>query len=67
MGGGGEQEEEEEEEEERYGEETLSPVKLSFRGDRGGGRVSEDGDGSVSSLSLDGAALSAVGLSPSRY
>lgn len=56
-----------EEAEETYGEETLSPVKLSFRGGRGGGggggRISEDRDGSVSSLSLDGVALSAVGCS----
>lgn len=47
-------------EEEEYGYESLSPVELGF-GSVSGGGGSEEEDGDVSSMSLDGAPLSAVG------
>lgn len=56
--------EEQEEEEGVYGDESLSPVKLRFSSgssSSGAARGGEE-DGSVSSFSLEGAALSAVGV-----
>lgn len=52
-----------EEEEEEYGDESLSPVKLRFSsGSSSSGAARAGEDGSVSSFSLEGAALSAVGV-----
>lgn len=60
--GGRDGNEEEEDDGEEFGDETLSPVELSFSSDNSGdGSRQGDGDGSVSSLSLEGVALSAVG------